>query len=1546
MTLGRLLVAILGLYVGALERGETVDCLIDFNIYISQDGQFCNGTDHVDSSLTHPVYFQYKTGIDWTTLGSYNESILLEQLEFTVSNETASNVHFRWVQHNTVASPAWAVDDIIINCSQVFLTISFEEVSSELVRRLECHSGSVQSAADNCSDTEFSLVLSGTERELRTTNLNLLNQMDNSNNEFYNTCAVTCPPLTAPGNGTMNCSSSDDGAHYVGDICTYTCDNGFVLNDTDNRKCQNDGSWNSTEPFCDQECTTNGYDVVFVLDISVSIQKNVLVGSIRNFTTRVVSFLDIGLTRSLVGLMYFAGNARVVFDLQQYRSKHALTTALKEIDYPKKRGTKYIPILHLLNATAHSDSMGFRPDYPNIAIILTEGKSKDEPITLRREAKKFHIEQLYQLFAVGIGNVDQDQLYTITGDPSMVFLVDNLDEPALEQLEKNLSQQLCKNRISCPSLTAPNNGMIDCTGNMFEDTCTFSCDHGYELSGSKTLICQSDQTWNGTDVMCTPVSCQQFTTAPNNGMINCTGNIFEDTCTFSCNQGYELSGSEKRTCQSNKFWNGTKAMCTKVSCPSLTAPNNGMIDCTGNMFEDTCTFSCDHGYELSGSKTLTCQSDQTWNGTDVMCTPVSCQQFTTAPNNGIINCTGNIFEDTCTFSCNQGYELSGSEKRTCQSNKFWNGTKAMCTKVSCPSLAAPNNGMIDCTGNMFEDTCTFSCDQGYELNGNETRTCQSNTTWNGTDVMCTPVSCQQLATAPNNGMIDCTGNMFEDTCTFSCDQGYELNGSENRTCRSDKIWSGTEAMCTKVSCPSLTAPNNGMIDYTGNMSEDTCTFSSDPANPVCQAETDKEFGIEWPGAIRNKTVMRCCPNGTGCASRLCNSSGKWEVANVKKCWSVVYQELEKNSSLLVNSSDEALPGMAHKIQTELAKLVTPGSYSIFPLDLKSVIVINRNILDAVENNTDTLNMDGFINTSVGLHSNLLHSSNKPGYLQLIEVNRTENQQLIVITERLGILLASNINSTIGNNSMKFKEKNLAISVEKRNASNLETVSYIGVENDAAIIIPASVIKERSETCGDKMVPIAHIEYTNIEDYLPRNLSMPNKGVPVSSVISSQVGNSTMPMSSDEPIILMLQHNAENITGANMSTLRCVFWNFTLTQNGVTGGWDTNNVVVVDVNDTFITCNSTHLTSFAVLVDVTGGTSKQSKEEATALKIVSYIGCSVSIVCSVIAICLLLIYRNTILKGTHNFTHLNLAIALLLSLLVFVGGIESGTYNKVVCTVVAALLHYLFTAVFSWMLCEGILLYVFLVKVFNLGFFTKKKLYFIFGWGIPVPIVAISVGIAHDHYGTDEFCWISTDDGTIWAFAGPMLLIVTVNTVILFMVFYVLYKTKSQKMRADTAKRIAVVKSLLKATVVLLPLLGLTWVFGLLAVNKNTSVFAWLFTVLNSLQGLFLLSFHVIRNDKVRARIKKIFGFKEPTSTVFTGRSPYMSKKVIREVTSKKTRNLSNGTNQSQSVDKPDCNNFSEKEFSPQSGSEHHDVDIKVEGGQYHNGNIKIQCTDV
>ena len=113
--------------------------------------------------------------------------------------------------------------------------------------------------------------------------------------------------------------------------------------------------------------------------------------------------------------------------------------------------------------------------------------------------------------------------------------------------------------------------------------------------------------------------------------------------------------------------------------------------------------------------------------------------------------------------------------------------------------------------------------------------------------------------------------------------------------------------------------------------------------------------------------------------------------------------------------------------------------------------------------------------------------------------------------------------------------------------------------------------------------------------------------------------------------------------------------------------------------------------------------------------------------------MLILCRKTIFKGIHNFIHLNLAIALFLALVVFVSGIEpaadsrvsincTASYTSITkfvqngCKVVAALLHYFFTCVFTWMLCEGIMLYFLLVKVFNTGLGKNKLFYLATGWG--------------------------------------------------------------------------------------------------------------------------------------------------------------------------------------------------------------------------------------
>ena len=61
-----------------------------------------------------------------------------------------------------------------------------------------------------------------------------------------------------------------------------------------------------------------------------------------------------------------------------------------------------------------------------------------------------------------------------------------------------------------------------------------------------------------------------------------------------------------------------------VSCLSLDDPSNGMIYCSlgddgVHSYEDICNFTCNTGYELTGSNTRTCQSDGTWSDSDATC---------------------------------------------------------------------------------------------------------------------------------------------------------------------------------------------------------------------------------------------------------------------------------------------------------------------------------------------------------------------------------------------------------------------------------------------------------------------------------------------------------------------------------------------------------------------------------------------------------------------------------------------------------------------------------------------------------------------------------------------------------------------------------------------------------------------------------------------------------------------------------------------------------------------------------------------------------------
>ena len=71
-------------------------------------------------------------------------------------------------------------------------------------------------------------------------------------------------------------------------------------------------------------------------------------------------------------------------------------------------------------------------------------------------------------------------------------------------------------------------------------------------------------------------------------------------------------------------------------------------------------------------------------------------------------------------------------------------------------------------------------------------------------------------------------------------------------------------------------------------------------------------------------------------------------------------------------------------------------------------------------------------------------------------------------------------------------------------------------------------------------------------------------------------------------------------------------------------------------------------------------------------------------------------------------------------------------------------------------------------------------------------------------------------------------------------------------------RAAADRRCVKATLILLPLLGVTWAFGFLSLGSPaTLVFTYLFTICNTLQGTFFFIFHCLLNPDVSPSLSSL-----------------------------------------------------------------------------------------
>ncbi|CAH1271357.1 CSMD3 [Branchiostoma lanceolatum] len=334
--------------------------------------------------------------------------------------------------------------------------------------------------------------------------------------------------------------------------------------------------------------------------------------------------------------------------------------------------------------------------------------------------------------------------------------------------------------------------------------------------------------------------------APENGAVS-GSSLPGAVATFSCDVGYNMHGASTTTCQADLTWSNTNyPTCIIAQCPPLSTVPHGSLSPVSHpyVYQDEVLFSCDTGYNIAGVSSITCQADGLWSDLMPTCNIVQCP-LVTVQLPVILSSGGSpySYQDEVTFTCADGYAMDGAASATCQASGTWSDEVPTCNDIDA-CLATPCDAQATCEDNpapALDATC--ECNTGYTGDGLADG--------NG----CSAVQCPAL-TDPANGAVSGT-NFYGDVATFTCDPGYNLVGGSTRTCQADTTWSGSSPTCTAVQCPALTAPANGAVSGT-NSYEDVATFTCDPgynlvggSTRTCQADTT------WSGSSPTCTAVQC-----------------------------------------------------------------------------------------------------------------------------------------------------------------------------------------------------------------------------------------------------------------------------------------------------------------------------------------------------------------------------------------------------------------------------------------------------------------------------------------------------------------------------------------------------------------------------------------------------------------------------------------------------------------------------------------------------------------
>ena len=665
-------------------------------------------------------------------------------------------------------------------------------------------------------------------------------------------CLRRCPVLSESSNGEISCTQDQP---LVGDTCTVSCDPEYVVQGAnETRTCLETSQWSGTKLICKKEV-----QFMIIQGSPKSIEKCLFVMtnnmiSIANNNSCIFSNSSVrwawnngNLIRHSSSRLCLSGNVQ---NIQSYlvlkECNISDPTQLWECSDPEK--SWFIRLIHLrlypLFSPLSADNV-LLFSYKTLNLILNGS---------------FAVHRNTQWYAKSSSSARMSVCASRKADGCNPF-------------------PMYPNVVLTPAtcLTAPM---------PIGTSCYFSCASNFVLDRQIVLTeCLVGGLWSRMPPKCLP-GCKPFSLRDADSLnINpptCSGaHQLPETfaCRFFCPPNMIFVGNPVLTCQRNSQWNYQMPKC-RATCPTLNALQHGRIlpeRCTVAkrwVIEGTdCKYEClQSEHTLSGASKRSCTNKGTWNMPEGKCVkPCPILRPSAGGNVSPPRCSlvPGVSGDVCTFSCNINKTLKGSAFTVCLPNGTWTGGHSTC-QADCPILQAPKNAIIIPNYCLVShgspgQSCTLSCVSGYEARGNKITVCMKNGNWSHDFGKCTR-RCGKLY-KPNNGVIEpkscLSGNIYlGKECSFSCENGYVLQGSAVRSCLSNGKWSGTETKCT-IACAPLGPGLN--INYSPN----SCKRQSQAKGLICSASCAS--GMLTRNGLSNSLAQ-------------CDSKGNWNVKSIKACY--------------------------------------------------------------------------------------------------------------------------------------------------------------------------------------------------------------------------------------------------------------------------------------------------------------------------------------------------------------------------------------------------------------------------------------------------------------------------------------------------------------------------------------------------------------------------------------------------------------------------------------------------------------------------------------